>query len=515
MKNQEKNSSCYKLINMPKKEESIALANIESETALAISYQAFKELGWSVLFAGEEILQAQTSNSWNTNPQHVVVVVSGDELIVSSEMIKNELADITGKNKKNINAFIEAFELAKSNIEPDVIEANKHAINELRSATKIVMEQEIKEAEEIDKAMNLSGSNMYVTYAIMAINIIIFILMAVNGAGIFEPNGYVHIKWGSNYTPLTLTGDWWRLITNVFIHFGIIHIAMNMYCLYVVGVYLEPMLGKARYIAAYLCTGVLASVVSLWWHKEGVNSAGASGAIFGLYGLFLALLTTKLIPEKVRKAQLQSIGIFVVYNLVYGMKGGVDNAAHIGGLISGFIVGYLYVISIKKERQEQKAAWVLPLIVIATIATAGVYLNDNKKPDSDRSAVLNEVRSADYEDAEKYNEALNAISAIEDRAVDPLSDTTLTDPELKNKIETVCLPSWAQVEGKLKRMQEYKVSPGMQQKTAKLLEYVELRKKELDVFNRMIDTGEQQSLIPELNKLREQMNVLAGEISKL
>ena len=85
---------------MPKKEESIALANIESETALAISYQAFKELGWSVLFAGEEILQAQTSNSWNTNPQHVVVVVSGDELIVSSEMIKNELADITGKNKK-------------------------------------------------------------------------------------------------------------------------------------------------------------------------------------------------------------------------------------------------------------------------------------------------------------------------------------------------------------------------------------------------------------------------------
>jgi rhomboid protease GluP len=500
---------------MPKKEERITLTNIDSEMALAVSYQAFKDLGWSVLFAGEEILQAQTSNSWSTNPQHVIVTLSGSELVVSSEMIKNELADITGKNKKNINAFIDAFESAKNGIEPETIEANKQAISELQSATKIVIEQDMQEAEEIDKAMNLSGSNLYVTYAIIAINIIIFILMAVNGAGIFEPNGYVHIKWGSNYTPLTLTGDWWRLITNVFIHFGIIHIAMNMYCLYVVGVYLEPMLGKTRYIAAYLCTGVLASIVSLWWHKEGVNSAGASGAIFGLYGLFLALLTTKLIPEKVRKAQLQSIGIFVVYNLVYGMKGGVDNAAHIGGLISGFIIGYLYVIHIKKERQEQKAAWVLPLIVIATIGSAAFFLSDNNKSDTERKAVLSEVRSADYEDAEKYNEALNAISALEDKAVDPLSDTTLTDPELKNKIQTVCGPAWAQVEDKLKRMETYKVSPAMHQKTTKLLEYVELRKKELDVFNRMINTGDQQTLIPELNDLRNQMNVLAVEISKL
>lgn len=500
---------------MPKKEERITLANIDNETALAVSYQAFKDLGWSVLFAGEEILQAQTSNSWNTNPQHVIIVLTRGELIVSSEMIKNELADITGKNKKNINAFITAFESAKSSIGPDALEANKHAINELRSATQIVIEQDIKDAEEIDKAMNLSGSNLYVTYGIMAINVIVFILMALDGAGIFEPNSIVHIKWGSNYSLLTLTGDWWRLITNVFIHFGIIHIAMNMYCLYIVGIYLEPMLGKVKYIAAYLCTGVLASLASLWWHTEGINSAGASGAIFGLYGLFLALLTTSLIPQKVRDAQLKSIGIFVVYNLVYGMKGGVDNAAHTGGLLSGFIIGYLYVITIKKERQNLKANWVLPLTVMVTIAVTAGYLSSNKMPDTARVAALNEVGAADYKDSKKYNESLNDVSEMEDKAVAPLSDTTLTDPELKSKIETVCTPLWAQAEDKLKRMQQYQVSPAMQQKTKKLLEYVELRKKELDVFNRMIDTGDQQKLIPELNTLRNRMNELAAEISKL
>jgi rhomboid protease GluP len=500
---------------MPKKEETISLGNLDTETALAISYQAFTDLGWPVLFAGEDKLQAQTIKKWNSYPQQVLVEAAGNELIITSEMINNELADITGKNKTNISNFINAFEAAKNNMQAHATETNKGKINELRSLTEIAVRQEIKDAEEIDKAMNLSGSNLYVTYCIMAINVLVFILMAVNGAGIFEPNGFVHIKWGSNYSPLTLTGDWWRLVTNVFIHFGIIHIAMNMYCLYMVGVYLEPMLGKTKYIAAYLCTGVLASLVSLWWHKEGVNSAGASGAIFGLYGLFLALLTTKLIPQKVRDAQLKSIGIFVVYNLVYGMKGGVDNAAHIGGLISGFVIGYLYAIIIKKERQEQKAAWVMPLIVIATIGIAAGYLSNNKKTDAERNAVLSEVKSADYKDGEKFNEALNAISAIEDKAVEPLSDTSLTDPELKIKIQTICMPSWAQVEEKLKQMQKYEVSPAMQQKTTKLLEYVELRKKELDVFNRMIDTGDQQKLIPELNELRNGMNVLAAEISKL
>jgi len=161
----------------------------------------------------------------------------------------------------------------------------------------------------------------------IAINVLVFILMAMDGAGIMDLNPMVHIKWGSNYLPLTLSGDWWRVITSTFIHFGIIHLLMNMYCLYMAGVYLEPMLGKLKYITAYLCTGILASIISLWWHRDiaEYNSAGASGAIFGMYGLFLALLSTNLIPKQMRMPLLQSIGIFVVYNLAYGMKAGVDN----------------------------------------------------------------------------------------------------------------------------------------------------------------------------------------------
>src|SRR3984957_16786887 len=102
----------------------------------------------------------------------------------------------------------------------------------------------------------MESQKHYATWGLLALNIIIFLLMAADGAGLFETDGLVNLKWGSNFAPLTLSGDWWRLITNLFIHFGIIHILMNMYALYMIAIFLEPMLGKARYVAAYLCTGV-------------------------------------------------------------------------------------------------------------------------------------------------------------------------------------------------------------------------------------------------------------------
>jgi rhomboid protease GluP len=500
---------------MPKHEQLFAVNNLDTETALAISYQAFKNLNWDILFAGEKKIVGQTIKKWNANPQHMLISFNGNELSVVSEMIKDELMDIKGKNKKNIAVFFTAFEAAKNNISSDTIESNKAAITELRFVTAASIEQEQKDAEEIDRAMNLSGSNMYVTYGIMAINVLVFILMVVNGAGLFAPNGYVHLKWGSDYAPLTLSGDWWRLITNVFIHFGIIHLAMNMYCLYTLGIYLEPMLGKAKYTAAYLCTGVLASIVSLWWHNDPVNSAGASGAVFGMYGLFLALLTTSLIPKQIRQPMLQNIVIFVAYNLFYGLKGGVDNAAHVGGLLSGFIIGYIYVFAIKKENQEQKPQWIVPAVIILTLGITFGYLEKNKVGDTVRTAALNEVKAAGYKDNDKYNAVLNEIVTIEDKAVTPLNDSTLTDPELKNKIETICFPLWSQAEDKIKKMQTYDVSPNMQKKVIMLLEYIKLRQKELGVLNKMIETQEQQSLIPVLNEVRDSINGLAAQIQKL
>jgi len=499
---------------MPKHELPIALNNMDKEKALAIGYQAMKSLGWLVQFAGEDKLLGSTPKSWKTLGIKIMLTVESDTLTVTSEMVNGESFDMGGKNKKNTAAFSKAFEAAK-NIDEAAIENNKAAINTLRAATIKTLEEENEKAAEVDKALHLSGSNLYATYTIMGLNVLVFVLMVINGAGLVEPNGLVHIKWGSNYTPLTLSGDWWRLISNTFIHFGIIHLLMNMYCLYMAGVYLEPMLGKGKYIAAYLCTGVLASLTSLWWHTDGINSAGASGAIFGMYGLFLALLTTSLIPKAVRQSLLSSIGIFVVYNLVYGMKGGVDNSAHVGGLLSGFVIGYIYAFGIKKGKEEQKLNWIIPVVIIVTIAITVGYLQQHKVSAEERTEALNGVIASAYKDNDKYIAGLNEIYKIEDKAIAPLNDSTLTDEQRKEKIDSTSLPLWTQAEEKLNQMQSYDISTNTHLKTTKLLEYIALRKKEDDIIIKIIETKERESLIPELKEARENMNKIVKEIKSL
>jgi rhomboid protease GluP len=142
-----------------------------------------------------------------------------------------------------------------------------------------------------------------------------------------------------------------------------------MYALLMVGLQLEPLLGSTRVIALYVITGIFASVASLWWHDNTV-SAGASGAIFGLYGVFLALLTTDLLHKEVRQQLLSSIGVFVVYNLIYGLKGGVDNAAHIGGLLSGVVMGFALYPALRKP-EASGLQWVSMAAPTVLLVLAG------------------------------------------------------------------------------------------------------------------------------------------------
>ncbi len=465
---------------MPKQEQSIPLQNTDTETALALSYEAMRNLGWTVQFAGDTKISGSTPKTWKSNAQQILVGAENDMLTVSSEMVSGESFDVGGKNKKNVAAFLQAFAAVKENSDGIKIDDNKAAIDDLRAATIQALETEAETAAAVNEAMNLQGSNLYVTYAIIAINVLVFVLMLIDGAGIMGENSLVHIKWGANYAPLTLTGDWWRLITSTFLHFGIIHVGMNMYCLYTVGVYLEPMLGKPKYIVAYLCTGVFASLVSLWWHKEPVISAGASGAVFGMFGLFLALLTTSLIPKQVRQSLLQSIGIFIAFNLFYGMKGGVDNAAHVGGLVSGFVIGYLYVYCIKKEKVGQKLVWVIPALLLITAGATYGYLQQNKGDDTLRKQVENEVKAASFKDGEKFATVLNDLSTLEDKALRPLTNDSLSEAEMKTLlVEGKQL--WDDGEKLIQSTASYSISDDMHKKADKFLVYFQLRKKEYDL----------------------------------
>lgn len=192
----------------------------------------------------------------------------------------------------------------------------------------------------------LPKSGFFITPILIYINMLVYIVMVVLGLGFISFKGPDLLNWGANFRPLTTTGQWWRLLASVFLHGGLMHLLANMYGLLFVGIFLEPLLGKTKFALVYLITGILASLASIGWYDATI-SVGASGAIFGLYGFFLAALLLKVFPPDFGKAFLTSTLIFVGFNLAMGFTGNTDNAAHIGGLLSGFVLGLFMARSLK------------------------------------------------------------------------------------------------------------------------------------------------------------------------
>ncbi len=202
-------------------------------------------------------------------------------------------------------------------------------------------EKAVSAEGSIPVTLGVSYLKAQVTLTLIALNVLVFLAMVFSGVSVIDPSVEDLIRWGGNLAPLTITTEFWRLLTAAFVHAGIIHLLLNLYVLFSVGPLAERLFGRWGYLALYLMSGVGAGLVSLWWHPM-VVGVGASGAIFGVAGaLISAFYFGKLPfhPAALRK-QLQSLLIFAGYNLFYGFKeANVDNAAHVGGFLVGLLLG--------------------------------------------------------------------------------------------------------------------------------------------------------------------------------
>ena len=213
-----------------------------------------------------------------------------------------------------------------------------------------------------------------VTPLLVAINVAVFVAMAIGGAGVIEPNSQVSIAWGSDFGPLTMGGQWWRLFTSIFIHFGLLHLGLNMLVLYQNGRLIERMFGSVRFLLLYLFAGLAGSMASLLWNPM-VNGAGASGAIFGLFGGMLAFVLNprNAVPPSVMKQHGFVTLAFVAYNLVFGVvHGGIDNAAHVGGLLGGFAMGFLLARPLEQTARAELGLARGAVAVAACMALLGL-----------------------------------------------------------------------------------------------------------------------------------------------
>jgi rhomboid protease GluP len=191
------------------------------------------------------------------------------------------------------------------------------------------------------------------TIVLIALNTLVYLMMAFQGRGFHDFNTNILLNWGANAGALTPNSQWWRLFTSTFEHGGIMHIALNMWCLYNLGWLAELLFGRSRFTLLYLMCGIGGSLASICWRANGL-SVGASGAIFGIAGALIPalMLHSNQQLRTLLKGQLTSIALFVFYNLVFGAAmRGTDNAAHVGGLLTGLVLGVIFPTGIGRHGQ--------------------------------------------------------------------------------------------------------------------------------------------------------------------
>lgn len=261
------------------------------------------------------------------------VNVQDEEDITSSDVVKDYYPDLSKKlvfNEDGVQLFMK--------ISDDISKHNK------------------VDAEHIESVFKMKYP--IVTYLLIALNVILYVIpVLTNSYDVIINNLCV-------YGPLIKAGQYYRIITGVFLHGGILHLAFNCYALYVIGSQLESYLGKVRYLIIYLFSAVTASLFSMIFNSN--PSIGASGAIFGLMGALVYFgYHYRVYLGNVLKSQIIPL---ILFNLLIGaLSTGIDNFAHIGGLIGGLLITSALGIKYKSSTSQMVNGWILSVIYLGFI----------------------------------------------------------------------------------------------------------------------------------------------------
>ena len=219
------------------------------------------------------------------------------------------------------------------------------------------------------------GDKQPITTTLVGMNVAVYVAMALTGVSPLAPTIPQLLKWGANWGPLSLGAEPWRILASNYVHAGIIHIALNMWCLWNLGFLAERVFDPWMYVLTYTFCGLAGSLASLWWHPIAVG-VGASGAIFGLAGALIAALYLGHLPISKQAIQgtLKSLLIFAGYNLFFGATiPGIDNSAHIGGLLTGLALGAVLAKHLTAP-PEVRDGWRRGVFVVAAVVMVLLFM---------------------------------------------------------------------------------------------------------------------------------------------
>lgn len=276
--------------------------------------------------------------------------------IEDEKMLNNDDVLITKEKDINNPKLVNAF--------PDIVEKTNRKEDGLEYFIKVTDNINKNNAKRNKIAEKIfSYKQPIVTYIIMAVCIILFILMELSGG---STNSQILLKYGANLDILVKNGEYYRLFTCIFLHIGIMHLICNMYSLYAIGREVESLFGKVKYIIIFILSGIFGSIMSIAFTHNTI-SAGASGAIFGLLGalLYFGINYRTYLGEAIKR----TIIPIIVVNLIIGFFAeGIDLAAHIGGLVGGVLVSMMVGIPDKSKTRDIVNGTILTIIYLIFIS---------------------------------------------------------------------------------------------------------------------------------------------------
>ena len=317
------------------------------------------------LFRTKQIMKRIKKKTFSLSMNALSIFINlGDNVNIEDNNLGNNITGIKVNEFEDLNKYPTIL-----NIFPDINKESDYKEDGLNLFIKLTKDINDKNEEESKKAEDIfTKKTPIITYILIVINILVFIAMYVFGNG--SENSLTLLVFGANYAPLVRSGEYYRLITSAFLHIGLLHLIFNNYALYVIGSQIESFLGKTKFLIVYLVSALCGNLMSMLF-STGI-SAGASGAIFGLLGSLLyfgynyrvylgSVLNSQIIP-------------LIILNLGIGLlTPGIDNAAHIGGLLGGIIITMALGIKYKSSRFEKTNGWIITLIYIGFLIYMGFF----------------------------------------------------------------------------------------------------------------------------------------------
>lgn len=439
----------------------LILTNISNNELLVLGLRVAKKLEWDIKhISANGFIAINSSKMFNKHSEITLRLV--DEMPdIESHSIATTMYDF-GRNKKYIEQFIEELNNELTTIDRAALEAEYEEIKKSFVESSVDSLQEGTLGYEISKMDFFDylkpAKNYIVTPIIIYLNVALMLLMLAVGVDPIDPSAEMLLFWGANSRNYTMDGELWRLLSACFVHIGVIHLLLNLNALIFVGFIVEKQIGSLRFLLAYLLAGIFASVSSIYWNNN-IVSAGASGAIFGIYGLYLVLLLFNVLEKSIRKAFLSSILFFVGYNLLYGFaKEGIDNAAHIGGLISGIVIALLFLPGFKENTKVFLKKFSVAIASLAILLLSYVVYAKIPTQDLTFSKILQQF-------SQQENVALRIYSLPQETP----------DDTLLNIIQNETIPLWKSNIELLKNTLNTELSPENLLLTNKLIKYSELR----------------------------------------